>query len=229
MHDEETAEALLDAAERILEAEGLEALTVRRVADEVGTTTRAVYTSLGSKDALIVGLGVRGFALLAATVAALPETDDPAEDLMVAAVSGFRAWSLAHPALFQVTFPQRATASPEVRQRFEPARADALETLLERIRRLEDSGGTGGRTVQEAAWQFSCLCEGLAAQDLRMATTGRQPDTTQIWADALDALIAGWQATHRTIAPRRLHGRPGRDVDEPVRREPPTGPARAGL
>lgn len=198
VHNEETAEALLDAAERILEAEGLEALTVRRVANEVGTTTRAVYTSLGSKDALIAGLGVRGFALLAARVAALPRTDDPAADLIVGAVSGFRAWALAHPALFQVTFQQRATVSPEVRKRFEPARTEALETLLERIRRLQDSGGTAGRTVQEAAWQFSSLCEGLAALDLRLATLGRQPDSTPIWADALGALIAGWQATRRT-------------------------------
>ena len=198
VHNEETAEALLEAAERILEAEGLEALTVRRVADEVGTTTRAVYTSLGSKDALIAGLGVRGFALLAAQFAELPRTDDPAADLILGSVSGFRAWALAHPALFQVTFQQRAIASPEVRARFEPARMEALEILLERIRRLQESGCIGGRTVQEAAWQFSCLCEGLAALDLRMATWGREPDSTAIWVDALGALIAGWQATPRT-------------------------------
>lgn len=198
VHGEETAEALLDAAERILEAEGLEALTVRRVADEVGTTTRAVYTSLGSKDALIAGLGMRGFAVLGTKVAALPRTDDPAADLVVAAVSGFRAWALAHPALFQVAFQQRAIASPEVRRRFEPARAEALETLLERVRRLQDAGGTGGRTVQEAAWQFSSLCEGLAAMDLRLQTSARPPDSTPIWEDALGALIAGWQAAPRT-------------------------------
>ncbi|WP_370095503.1 TetR/AcrR family transcriptional regulator [Streptacidiphilus sp. MAP12-20] len=198
VHNEETAEALLGAAERILEAEGLEALTVRRVADEVGATTRAVYTSLGSKDALLAGLGVRGFALLAAKVAALPRTEDPAADLIVAAVSGFRAWALAHPALFQVTFQQRATASPEVSKRFEPARVGALETLLERIRRLRDSGGAGGRTLQEAAWQFSSLCEGLAALDLRLAASGLEPDSAPIWADAVSALIAGWQSTSRT-------------------------------
>lgn len=198
MHTEETAEALLDAAERILAAEGLEALTVRRVADEVQTTTRAVYTSLGSKDALIAGLGMRGFALLAARVAALPRTDDPAADLIVGAVSGFRAWALAHPALFQVTFQQRATAPREVSERFEPDRAEALKILLERIHRLRNSGGTGGRTLQEAAWQFSSLCEGLAALDLRLARSGTQPNSAPIWTDALSALIAGWQATPRT-------------------------------
>ncbi len=195
MHDEETAEALLDAAERILEAEGLESLTVRRVADELGTTTRAVYASLGSKDALIVGLGERGFSLLAAKVAALPRTDDPAADLVAAGVSGFRAWALAHPALFRVTFQQPVTVPAEVRERFTPARVEALETLHERIRRLQESRGAGGRTLLEATWQFSSLCEGLAALDLRLGILGPVPDSGPIWADALGALIAGWQVT----------------------------------
>ncbi len=199
VHDEETAEALLDAAERILEAEGLEALTVRRVADEVGTTTRAVYTSLGSKDALIVGLGVRGFALLAAKVAALPRTDDPAADLVAAGVSGFRAWALAYPALFRVTFQQSVTVPPEVRRRFTPAGEEALETLHERIRRLKETGGAGDRTLLEATWQFHSLCEGLAALDLRLGMLGPQPDSGPIWADALSALIAGWRV-HRDAA-----------------------------
>ena len=66
LHDETTAAALLDAAEEIAETEGLQALTVRRVADRTGTTTRAVYTSLGSKQALVSGLGVRAFDMLAA-------------------------------------------------------------------------------------------------------------------------------------------------------------------
>ena len=59
-HGEATATALLDEAERIVEAEGLDALTVRRVAAGIDTTTRAVYTAFGSKDALLVALGARG-------------------------------------------------------------------------------------------------------------------------------------------------------------------------
>ena len=47
LHDARTASALLDEAERIVEAEGLDALTVRRVAAAAGTTTRAVYTAFG--------------------------------------------------------------------------------------------------------------------------------------------------------------------------------------
>src|SRR5688500_10452194 len=94
LHDQATALALLDAAEVILDADGLAGLTVRRVAEHVGTTTRAVYTSLGSKEALLRALCVRAFNLLGARVAALPTSDDPAADLVIAGTMGFRAWAL---------------------------------------------------------------------------------------------------------------------------------------
>ena len=71
VHDEVTAGALLDAAERILGAQGLEALTVRRVADAVGATTRSVYTTYGSKEGLLAALGSRAFDMLGADVRAL--------------------------------------------------------------------------------------------------------------------------------------------------------------
>ena len=76
MHTEATAAALLDAAETIAQQEGVEALTVRRVADEAGTTTRAVYSTIGSKDLMLAELGVRAFDLLGAQVAALPRSDE---------------------------------------------------------------------------------------------------------------------------------------------------------
>src|SRR5262249_643633 len=52
LHGEATAGALLETAERIVDSEGLEALTVRRVAEGAGTSTRAVYSVYGSKDGL---------------------------------------------------------------------------------------------------------------------------------------------------------------------------------
>ena len=108
VHDEATAAALLQAAEKIAETEGLPALTVRRVAEKTGTTTRAVYTSLGSKQALLSGLGVRAFDILAAIVESLPAASDPAADLVAAGTFGFRRFALDHPALFQIGFQERS-------------------------------------------------------------------------------------------------------------------------
>src|SRR5215207_268140 len=105
-HDENTAAALLDAAERVVAVGGVDAVSVRVLADQVGTTTRAIYSTFGSKDGLIAALGARTFDLLAAAVDALPVTDDPAADLVEAGVSGFRCFVMDHLALFRLGIQQ---------------------------------------------------------------------------------------------------------------------------
>ena len=167
IHDETTAAALLDAAEAIVEADGLDGLSVRRVADRVGTTTRAVYSTLGSMDALVAALGARAFDLLGARIAALPRSDDPAADLITAGTMGFRRWALEHPALFRVGFQHQVSGRYEVWARFANSAERALAVLYEMIGRVQRDGGLSGRTVEQATWQFHSLCEGLAAMDLR--------------------------------------------------------------
>jgi len=201
LHDEATAAALLDAAEAILENEGFEALTVRRVAVATGTTTRAVYTSLGSKDALLAGLCVRAFDLLGERVAAQPRSADPAADLVAAGTKGFRAWALDHPVLFRVGFLHQVSIPADVWSRSETSAERALGALRERLERVEEAGGLGGRTLQEATWQFHSLCEGLAIMDLRAGMAGPASDSLPIWTDALGALVAGWRATGRPSRP----------------------------
>lgn len=51
-----TRAALLDAARRITETEGLETLTMARVADEAGVSRRAVYLHVASRAELVTAL-----------------------------------------------------------------------------------------------------------------------------------------------------------------------------
>src|SRR4051794_20471756 len=90
VHNERTADTLLDTAEEILDREGLSALSVRRIADSAETSTRAVYSLFGSKEALMTALGARAFDLLGAAVDRVPVTDDPAADLVAAGADAFR-------------------------------------------------------------------------------------------------------------------------------------------
>ena len=48
-----TQEAIVDAAMRILDAEGLDALSMRRIADELDTGPASLYWHVGSKDGLL--------------------------------------------------------------------------------------------------------------------------------------------------------------------------------
>ena len=186
-HDDETAAALLAAAERIVDTDGLEALSLRKLAEAASTTTRAVYSLFGNKEGLIVALAGRAFDLLGGEVQALPTTADPARDLVEAGVT-FRRFALDHPSLFRLAL-QQTLAPAELSAQSRPAAANAMRELKARIGRLEAAGSLGARSVDTAACEFHALCEGLAAVELRDALSA---DPERVWRDALHALVNGF-------------------------------------
>jgi AcrR family transcriptional regulator len=187
-HDETTAEALLDAAERIIAADGADALSLREVARDAGTTTRAIYTLFGSKDGLLGALGVRGFNLLERAIEALPATNQPGDDLVEVALI-FRRFALEHRAVFEIAFHR---ADPAIWPRFAVAAASALAVLDQRFEPLAAADLLGGRSVPEASTQFRALGEGVAWTELR--GTPLPPDPERFWRDAFHALISGFAA-----------------------------------
>ena len=189
LHDENTAAELLAAAERLLAERGAAALSLREVAGGAGTSVQAVYSLFGSKEALLGALGARAMEMLHAGVDAVVITDDPRHDLVEAALM-FRRFALDHPALFEVAFQR---ADPAVWPRFQATGLDALRALSRRFTPLATTGLLGARSVQEAVVAFHCLCEGMAAVELR----GRLPpdaDREQLWRQAFRALLDGFAA-----------------------------------
>ena len=189
-HDERTAAALLAAAERAVEAGGVEALVVRGIANEVGTTTRAVYSLFGSKDAMIAALGARAFDFLRAGLEALASTDDPAADLVEVGLV-FRRLATERPALYSIGVQRDVPDLPPWQPVCDAADA-AFAVLMQRVARLGNAGLLGEHTVVEATLQFHALCEGLATLERR---NSRIPfDAERIWRSAMASLIAGFAA-----------------------------------
>jgi AcrR family transcriptional regulator len=186
-HDDRVGSALVAAAERIVERQGLEALTVRAVAREAGTTTRAVYSLFGSKDGLVVALGARAFDLLRQGLESLPVTSDPRHDLVDAALM-FRRFALDHPALFTIGI-QRTSTQRVLWHMFRPTAEEAFAMLRSRFVRLADAGLLVARTPDEAAFSFHALCEGLAVLEQRGVPADVEVDA--LWRDGIGALVAG--------------------------------------
>ena len=112
-HDDQTRAALRAATETIVTQSGIGAFSVRAVAREVGTTTRAVYSLFGSKEGLLVdALAQNAFEFLADGIDELPETDDPVADLVAVGVPVFRSLVLEHPALYRIAFQRIAPNFP---------------------------------------------------------------------------------------------------------------------
>src|SRR5262245_23107975 len=186
-HDEQTADALLAAAERLIEADGLAALSLRELARAARTTTRAVYSLFGSQEGPVGALGGRAFELLQRGLEALPATGDPQNDVVEAALM-FRRFALEHPALFSIGIQ---LTEPSLWPRFSAEAAEARAGLHRLFEPLAEADLLGDRSVPEAALQFHALCEGLAALELRR-TPFSDPEGS--WRRAVVALVAGFAA-----------------------------------
>jgi AcrR family transcriptional regulator len=102
-------EELLDAATRLLDAGGRDAvLTLRGVAREAGVAAPSVYPHFADLDALMLELIRRHLADLTAVVGAAVDTaDGPVQALRAAALAYVR-WGLERPGPYTVVFEGRA-------------------------------------------------------------------------------------------------------------------------
>jgi AcrR family transcriptional regulator len=95
--------ALIEQAAKITAEEGRDALTLRRLAALVGTSTMAVYTHFGSMTELRRAVRREGFARLAAHLDVVDATDDPVADLVVLGWA-YYVNAKTHPNLYRAMF-----------------------------------------------------------------------------------------------------------------------------
>ncbi len=190
-HDARTRTLLLDTAEDLIAQHGPQTLSVRRLADTAGTSTRAVYSLFGSKAGLLAALATRLFDMLAAAIDATPRTADPATDIITASLDGFRRVALDHPSLYRLVFLQMVP-DLELGPAFDAAATAAFDRLEELLRRLDTASGLPGHSPGQAAQAVHALTEGLATIELRGGL--HDEDADGIWRDALDALLRGLTA-----------------------------------
>ena len=99
----EARSTLLSAAATLLSREGPAALTVRRLAEAVNTSTKTIYTHFGGKDGLLEALYLHSFAELDQAFRKHAEVADPAKRLILM-LDAYRSFALEEPALYDVMF-----------------------------------------------------------------------------------------------------------------------------
>ncbi len=122
--------AILDAATRLLVEGGLPALSMRRVAAEVGCSTTVLYTLFGGKQGMVEALWREGFDRLWQAEEVVLATDDPLGRL-AALGWAYRQHALENPDYYRVMF---GAAVPN----FRPS-ARALELSRQTFRVLVDA------------------------------------------------------------------------------------------
>jgi AcrR family transcriptional regulator len=122
-------ELLLDVASRLLESEGPEALTMRRIAGEVGCSTSVLYSMFGSKAGVAEALWCEGFERLHAALASVDD-DEPLTRLARLG-RAYRQTALANRSYYAVMFSRPIPG-------FEPS-PEAYEVSLRPLRLLVEA------------------------------------------------------------------------------------------
>ena len=97
-------EALLEAAERLLEREGLAGLTLRAVAREAGVSHAAPTHHFGDLTGLLSELAAIGFRRFNAAMAAADSDGNTLADRAVARARAYVAYAQAHPGMYGLMF-----------------------------------------------------------------------------------------------------------------------------
>ncbi|ABS64263.1 transcriptional regulator, TetR family [Parvibaculum lavamentivorans DS-1] len=134
-------EALLDAASEMLMLGGPDAISLRKLATKVGTSTMAVYTAFGGKEGLITALFEEAFDRLAATELAVPRNPEPL--LWLADLArAYRSFALKNPSYYALmisaTLPVPASLRHSNQAEGEPparsiTRHPSYQTLLDAV------------------------------------------------------------------------------------------------
>ena len=138
---------LVEAGMRVLERDGLPALSARRLASETGTSTMAVYTHFGGMTGLVDAIATETFVRFTRALTEVEQTDDPVADFFVMGVH-YREFALANPQRYQMMFGTSAdsldryhadltvTGNASDRAEF----AVSFEALLDVVRRMIAAG-----------------------------------------------------------------------------------------
>lgn len=177
-------EAVLDVALRLLDDEGVEALTMRRLAGELGVSAMAPYRHVGSKDELLIVLVDR----LAARLVYPPRPPDPKGALLV-------LWSTIYESLAEHPWVPEVLAR---RRMMAPSVLGAIEEIHVALR-------AAGLPLEAAVrayrlmWNFTLgsllVCAGAGSEGIsRQRELRGAPDPERY--PTLAAAAAGWTAAH---------------------------------
>jgi AcrR family transcriptional regulator len=156
------AREIVAVARGVLEREGPDALTMRRIADVLGIRAPSLYKHVPGKEALEVAIIIAGFEEAAAAFEAATEG---ATEPLAAFVGAYRAFAHGHPHVYRLMTDrplpradlppglEERTAAPLRRATGSPARARAAWAFIHGMVLLELTDRFPKDGMTEQAWR----------------------------------------------------------------------------
>ena len=127
-----TAEHITQVALEILEAEGAEAVSMRRVASAVDITPMAIYHHFPNREALLNYITEREFSKLLEYIQARALRGD-SEARLIGILEGYIDYALAHPRVFDYVFSRPRHGARRFPKDFRARRSPTLNPVADVI------------------------------------------------------------------------------------------------
>ncbi|HEY6925252.1 MAG TPA: TetR/AcrR family transcriptional regulator [Steroidobacteraceae bacterium] len=162
------------AALRLLEKEGAEAVTMRRLARAIGITPMAIYHHFPTREALLRAVVDREFGEFLGELGKVP-TADTAEEQIVHALDAYVEYALSRPQIFDYVFSNPREDARRYPEDFRARLSPTLNPLADAVAKLMDEGAL----LRDDIWEV----------------------TLELWAHA-HGYVALYRASRFSLAPK---------------------------
>lgn len=185
-------ETVIDAARQCIVADGLEAVSLRKLAATLGVTAPALYAYVTDKRDLLRGVAEREFQRLGSTFAQIDDPD-PVERMRQMS-RAYVAQALAEPELFRTMFQFSPDLAIGAKTGAEDQLATAtFELALTSVVEALDSGALRPADPLTVALTMWSATHGVA--DMLLMGFPFDPSTQQVLVDSvIDTIITGLSA-----------------------------------
>ena len=155
-----TAQKIADVARRLLDKEGAESVTMRRVATAVGFTPMALYRHYPNRNGLLNALADAGFVELTAKLAGLQLTGEVDRQLLNL-LDVFLDHAFDNPRLFELMFLTKREGARRYPEDFTTRRSPTANVSADVIARAMEMGYLRKDDVWEIVFETGALMQGL--------------------------------------------------------------------
>jgi AcrR family transcriptional regulator len=155
-----TAQRIATAARRLLDEQGADAVTMRRVAQAVGITAMALYRHYADRAALLNALANEGFDELATQLSAARLSGD-IEKRLTKILDLYLDHALQNPRLFELMFLRQREGARQYPRDFKAGRSPTANLMAKLIQEGMDSGYFRRDDPWEIVFEMGALLQGL--------------------------------------------------------------------
>lgn len=138
-HHGNLRETLIEASAHIIKLQGIEGLSLRKLADQVGVSRAAPYHHFKDKNALLAAVAEQGFLNLSTLLQAVIVQDIPLLQRLEQAVKGYLTFAVENPTQYDLMFSRKLWRDEQF-DHFQRQAKDCFRLYVQLFEQLMEQG-----------------------------------------------------------------------------------------